>query len=34
VIAPGENLVGIVIAGVLVLGVRPKGTLIPRVAQT
>jgi uncharacterized hydrophobic protein (TIGR00271 family) len=28
------NLVGIVIAGVLVLVLRPKGTLIPRVAQT
>lgn len=28
------NLVGIVIAGVLVLLLRPKGTLIPRVAQT
>jgi uncharacterized hydrophobic protein (TIGR00271 family) len=28
------NLVGIVVAGVLVLLLRPKGTLIPRVAQT
>jgi uncharacterized hydrophobic protein (TIGR00271 family) len=28
------NLVGIVIAGVLVLVLRPKGTLIPRIAQT
>ncbi|KUI36157.1 hypothetical protein AU195_04710 [Mycobacterium sp. IS-1496] len=28
------NLVGIVVAGVLVLKLRPKGTLIPRVAQT
>lgn len=28
------NLVGIVVAGVLVLVLRPKGTLIPRVAQT
>ncbi|WP_193043083.1 DUF389 domain-containing protein [Mycolicibacterium baixiangningiae] len=28
------NLVGIVIAGVLVLVLRPRGTLIPRVAQT
>jgi hypothetical protein len=28
------NLVGIVIAGVLVLVLRLKGTLIPRVAQT
>jgi uncharacterized hydrophobic protein (TIGR00271 family) len=28
------NLVGIVLAGVLVLVLRPKGTLIPRVAQT
>jgi hypothetical protein len=30
----GINLVGIVIAGVLVLVLRPKGTLVPRVAQT
>ena len=28
------NLVGIVIAGVLVLVLRPKGTLIARVAQS
>lgn len=28
------NLVGIVVAGVLVLVLRPKGTLIPRIAQT
>jgi uncharacterized hydrophobic protein (TIGR00271 family) len=28
------NLVGIVVAGVLVLVLRPKGTLIPRAAQT
>lgn len=28
------NLLGIVVAGVLVLVLRPKGTLIPRVAQT
>jgi uncharacterized hydrophobic protein (TIGR00271 family) len=28
------NLVGIVVAGVLVLIVRPRGSLIPRVAQT
>ena len=28
------NLVGIVLAGVLVLALRPRGTLIPRVAQT
>jgi len=28
------NLVGIVVAGVLVLVLRPKGTLIPRVAQS
>jgi uncharacterized hydrophobic protein (TIGR00271 family) len=28
------NLVGIVIAGVLVLVLRPRGTLVPRVAQT
>lgn len=28
------NLVGIVVAGVLVLKLRPKGTLIPRIAQT
>jgi uncharacterized hydrophobic protein (TIGR00271 family) len=28
------NLAGIVVAGVLVLKLRPKGTLIPRVAQT
>ncbi len=28
------NLVGIVIAGVLVLVLRPKGTLIARVVQT
>lgn len=28
------NLVGIVVAGVLVLVLRPRGTLIPRVAQT
>jgi hypothetical protein len=27
------NVVGIVIAGVLVLVLRPRGTLVPRVAQ-
>ena len=28
------NLIGIVLAGILVLWLRPRGTLIPRSAQT